>query len=240
MELGRHERALACMESPTCPLQLLPVVRRYRLAAELPAPPGAVLPREVLEAWHGSEALAQRMLDAARAAAQAEQAAVREEAAALLASAREQAAGLAQETEQAVWRQADQLLAALRGQQAALRTEGGRMLAQLAREGLRRVLLDLPSGWAAESSVRQVLREWRGTRAAGQALLRLHPQDLAELPQALRAGPRWECVADSALAPGACVLSAGDVGISADYRGSVNSLVAALGQHDGDFSKEQK
>lgn len=233
------------------PIQLLPVVRRYRLPAELPAPPGAVLPREVLEAWHGSAALAQRVHDAARrqaegivaaarAEAQAEQAAIREEAAALLAAAGGQAAHLAQETEQAVWRQAQQLLAALQRQQAQLHSEGGRMLAQLAREGLRHVLLEVPAGWAAASSVRHALREWRATRAAAHAVLRLHPQDLAELPATLRAGPHWECVADSALATGACVLAAGDIEIGADYRGSVNSLVAALGQSDGDFSEEQK
>ncbi|WP_426162381.1 HrpE/YscL family type III secretion apparatus protein [Pseudoduganella sp. R-34] len=232
------------------PALLMPVVRRLRLAPGMPrTPDDVVLPREQLATWQEGMELLQSMraagqeeVEAMRLAAQVEAEAIRaaayDDADAVRAAAADDALALKQEASQMVWREAHALLEELRGQRAALQTEAGRMLARLARTALRRLLLEVPPGWPAVSSVRLVLREWRAAAGTSQAVLRVHAQDYDSLPAELRSGDAWQSVADASVASGTCVLTAGGSELSANFSASVSSLVAALGRHAGDISEE--
>ncbi|MBV6322450.1 HrpE/YscL family type III secretion apparatus protein [Duganella violaceipulchra] len=215
---------------------LIAVAKHYRLGACGPlAACGVVIRRDMLEAVRSATALLER----AEAESGRVLATARDEAEGLLRGGRDEGAALAFEAQQAVWGEARHLLDQLRGQREAMLSAAGSMLAQLARGGLERLLLDVPAGWAPASSIRLVLREWRAERGGDEAVLRVHPLDFASLPAELRAGPRWRCVADAQVADGGCVLSVRGVDFSAHYTASVRSLIASMGQCDRrDFFEE--
>lgn len=101
------------------------------------------------------------------------------------------------------------------------------LMARIAQEAARRLLLELPSDVVAGASARLLHHEWLALRGEGDAHLSAHPEDLPTLGS-LAAEAAWVLVADPTLARGHCVLTHPAGSLHAHFGENVQALIAAL------------
>lgn len=199
---------------------LAPIGRRYRLlpGGTMPAP-GTVLRRGTLQAC--------ALIDQAQEAARLEREALRLKAE---AEAEQRAQRMEKQAQSAALAQAAQLIAQLEQAREDFFQQAEELLLRIAREGLRKLLLDVPDMWQDRSSVRLLLREFRETSLRQPAALHLRPEALGDVRQ-LEPNEAWahlQLVADDTLAPGQCLLRCGQGDLRADYLASTEALYLLL------------
>ncbi|WAC75175.1 FliH/SctL family protein [Roseateles sp. SL47] len=122
---------------------------------------------------------------------------------------------------------AAQLSQQLQDERRKVRETAAALVAQVARDALKRLMVELPEAWPARSSVQLVLAEWTSLELKDEAVLHLHPDDLA-LMAPDRSPLPWTLMADPKLPRGACVLSHAAGTVRADFQANVEALQAAL------------
>ncbi len=122
---------------------------------------------------------------------------------------------------------AAQLSQQLQEERRGVRDAAATLVAQVARDALQRLMVELPDAWPAQSSVQLVLAEWSALALKEEATVSLHPADLP-LITPLRADLPWTLAADPSLPRGACVLSHSAGTVRADFHANVQALSAAL------------
>ena len=102
-----------------------------------------------------------------------------------------------------------------------------RLMVEIAHQAARRLLLDVPVAQPPQSSARLLLEAWQAMRGEGQALLRVHPDDLDPLKDIAHRAD-WTLLPDAALERGGCVLSHPAGSLHARYADNVRALLGAL------------
>ena len=135
--------------------------------------------------------------------------------------------------EAGVLARAAELSRALQAERLALSDTAADLVSQVARDALRRLMVQLPDAWPAQSSVQLALSEWSSLQLKDEAVLHVHPDDLPLLPPKDAQAP-WTVAADPALARGACVLTHSAGTVHADFHTNLEALQAALNQLPAD------
>ncbi len=122
---------------------------------------------------------------------------------------------------------AARISAALKEARDELLTASEHLMVEIAHQAAHRLLLDLPSEQPPRSSARLLHEAWRAMRGEGQALLRVHPDDLDPLKDIAHRAD-WTLLPDAALERGGCVLSHPAGSLHARYVDNVQALLGAL------------
>jgi flagellar biosynthesis/type III secretory pathway protein FliH len=170
-----------------------------------------------------AQAGADAMLNEARNGADDILAQARDEAGRLLADAREQASKLSAAERQKVAVQAAELLQVLEQANRTILDQVEDLAASLARTLFDRLVMETTPHERIAASLRRVLQE--APPKLADALLRVHPDDVALLPPV-----DWPLKADMALARGACRLEAASGQWCAGFDVAVQDLTAAFTQ----------
>lgn len=129
--------------------------------------------------------------------------------------------------ESMVLARAAQLSQQLQDERRGVRDTAATLVAQVARDALQRLMVELPDAWPAQSSVQLVLAEWSALSLKEEATVHLHPADLP-LIAPLRPDLPWTLVPDPSLPRGACVLSHSAGTVRADFHANLQALSTAL------------
>ncbi len=129
--------------------------------------------------------------------------------------------------ESMVLARAAQLSQQLQDERRGVRDTAATLVAQVARDALQRLMVELPDAWPAQSSVQLVLAEWSALSLKEEATVQLHPADLP-LIAPLRPDLPWTLVPDPSLPRGACVLSHSAGTVRADFHANLQALRTAL------------
>lgn len=120
-----------------------------------------------------------------------------------------------------------QLSQQLQDERRGVRDTAATLVAQVARDALQRLMVELPEAWPAQSSVQLVLAEWSALSLREEATVNLHPADLP-LIAPLRPDLPWRLVPDPSQPRGACVLSHSAGTVRADFHANLQALSTAL------------
>ncbi|SEK51704.1 Flagellar biosynthesis/type III secretory pathway protein FliH [Roseateles sp. YR242] len=115
----------------------------------------------------------------------------------------------------------------LQNERRDLRASASDLVAQVARDALKRLMLALPEAWPVQSSVELVLDEWGAMKLKDEAVVHVHPDDLPMVAPAGKEAP-WTFEADASIARGSCVLTHSAGTVQADFQANVTALHAAL------------
>ena len=207
---------------------LLPISRRYRLEGLGPAAGSTpIVRRSMLNAIRSAD----RLLEAVKQRSASALEASRLEADRIVDEARSKAATVREkasiDAERLVWESARQLIDELERERDEMRASAQTMLAEIARAGLQRLMLDVPANWPSDSSVQLALQEWQAEHDPGKATLHVNPGDLETIAVS-DAAARWQSVADPSVEQGNCVLSYGGAAARVSFSANVRSLVESM------------
>lgn len=157
-----------------------------------------------------AQALAERLREDAKLEAQH-----------LLDHARSEAKDIVAAAERDVWARAASLLQALERQHAMFLEHAQGVVIDLSQSVFERLVAEASDAERVAACVRRVLQD--APKNLPNALLRVHPDDVAHLPPV-----EWEIEEDAAMARGACRLEASSGEWHADFIGAAAALRSAL------------